>query len=366
MKSAYASIGLLPGARNTGSIGILLAPREWISSIADPNFSTGIISSVQFHAGKEWIELEGIPESYQFEEKPKTNKSGDYFEISARAIINQLTPEIQKKLNTYLYSEFVAVLKNKSGYLKLIGNQEQGMILKMDHDQTNTQRLSIELTIDQIDPAPYYQPNGPLPNQPTPQIFMVPEFQPEEGTIPLFKIPLRYGAVQSRLVQVKVAEKSWIAQSISSDQDEITSISLRPARQWINLQFVPNTYSFQEKKRESKSGHFFEVIMEGTFNYLSPESQQVLKTLQFAELIALVMDERRHIKVIGNSEHGALFKFAHDLPSNQETVRVSMLTERETLSPYFITDGAPVTEGFLATEDGEFIITEDGEFLIVE
>lgn len=163
MQNVYSKISAAIGPHLAGICQIKIAPIEWMNTLLIIDFLTGSIkNNVSFIAGKNFISLELIPETYDYIEKPKTNKQGSFYEISLSANTNNISVENLQILNTYRHHQFILLAKNKQGQLKLIGNKDAGMIFNFGNKETNnnggTQLVTVDFNMDLEDPAPFYAP----------------------------------------------------------------------------------------------------------------------------------------------------------------------------------------------------------------
>lgn len=161
MKPSYNNITVGTGARTSGLYSIKVVPREWLAADPVADVITGVVSDVPLKFGKEWIDLFFTELSYDYNETPKSNnKAGDYFEVTAGGSINELTPELQRTIETLRYHEFVAIVQDKNDRVKVIGDTVAGMQLQMDYKQSNsnggTEISTIKLSMEVEDRPPFY------------------------------------------------------------------------------------------------------------------------------------------------------------------------------------------------------------------
>ena len=153
MLNTYSPIETLKGWYLAGICGIMIAPREWMSDPIARDFNTGIIDGIPDLSGAyEYLELELVPESYEYEEKAKTNKQGPFFETHLSGLINNITPELLMTLETLRYHEFVAVLTDRQKRLKFAGDITNGLTLNFSNKESNNQGglqvVSIEMAMN--------------------------------------------------------------------------------------------------------------------------------------------------------------------------------------------------------------------------
>lgn len=160
MKPVYSNVILAEGAHVAGICKLQLAPREWLEENIELDFDTGkITDAVNFIDDRDWLEIELTQESYEFDEKPKSNKSGSFYEISVAGILNKYTADAQQVLETYRYHEFIVLLTDKNNVQRLVGNEEKGMLLQHDHSNKSgagEERLDVSLLMESEATAPVY------------------------------------------------------------------------------------------------------------------------------------------------------------------------------------------------------------------
>jgi hypothetical protein len=160
MKPDFYSLTLQPGAHRKGIVDIKLAAKDWVVGEIEIDFNTGkVINAVELIDSKAWLAIQFTPKSYQLTEKPKTNKSGEYFEITIKGSLNRLTAISQQTLHNMKGFELVVIAMDKQKVKKLIGNKEHGMILNFEHDHSNdTQSVDLSFSFDSEFAAPFYTP----------------------------------------------------------------------------------------------------------------------------------------------------------------------------------------------------------------
>lgn len=163
MKPAYSNISLTTGANRSGICEIKLVPREWLQQPIVPDFNTRIVyGEILLQPDRAWITLELAPETYDFEEKPKSSKGGSYFETSASGNLNDITPENLAVLETLRNHEFVCVLKDRQRRLRVVGNADAGLIFragnKIENKNGGQQIGAVDLSMETEFFAPFYEP----------------------------------------------------------------------------------------------------------------------------------------------------------------------------------------------------------------
>ena len=97
---------------------------------------------------KNWLKLQLVESSYEFDEKPKSNKGGSYYETSLSGTSNDLSADLLQVLETLRYSEFVVIAMDRQKRYRIIGNQDAGMVMQITNKQINNQGGNQIITID--------------------------------------------------------------------------------------------------------------------------------------------------------------------------------------------------------------------------
>lgn len=165
MKSVYSDLIYQKDIHSAGIWKMQITPREWLS--ADPviDFETGVVlNAVTLLPNKFWLQLQLTPRSYDYQEIPKTTKSGDYYEVSAVGLLNTFNSQLQQVLETIRYSEVVAVVYDRNKRRKLAGTSSAGMKLSVTHFHKNApvavQQLQISLASQSEYLPPFYNPDN--------------------------------------------------------------------------------------------------------------------------------------------------------------------------------------------------------------
>lgn len=161
MKPVYSDLNLSTGSHVAGICNVKVAPREWLTEDPVIDFTTGkILTAAAFIAGKTWLTLEFVAQSYDYNEKLKSNKSGSFYEISLSGVLNKYDADVQQVIDTIRYHEMVALVKDKKNKTKFLGNTQEGMAVAGDHTIKNNpgeERLQINLFMESEAPAPFYE-----------------------------------------------------------------------------------------------------------------------------------------------------------------------------------------------------------------
>lgn len=201
MLQKYSAIKSIAGNHKGGICTIKIIPKEWLASNWTIDFATGNILSIDLIPGKDFISLNLIRESYKYNENPKSNKSGTYYDISLSGSSNDIDSPTLQALNTYRYHEWVVLFKDKKNRQRIAGNFTAGMFFEFNNAQENDgggkQKVDIKFTIQQEDPAAFYGslevaiiPKLPAPyplsiTNPTPLQFLLswPDMNYPPGTV---------------------------------------------------------------------------------------------------------------------------------------------------------------------------------------
>ena len=161
MKNAYSKIKNVTGTVNAGLCKVLIAPREWLQYPIERDFNNGnVVIPIVLDSGREFYEIEFLPETYEFEEKTKTGKAGSYFDTSVQGIVNNITPELLQVLETLRYHEVVAILKDRQRRLKVVGNKDKALTFRVSNKEISNnggnQVVAIEMFMESEQLAPFY------------------------------------------------------------------------------------------------------------------------------------------------------------------------------------------------------------------
>lgn len=162
MKPVYSNITIATGARLAGIFQIQIAPREWLTVNPIIDFSTGkVLTPLSFIAGKSLLTLTFTPDSYNYEEKPKSSKGGDFYEVNVTGTINTVNEDLHQVLETMKRHELVTLVKDRKKRTRLVGSMDAGMQMKINYRQNNTnggnEIATIDLLQDVEDSPPFYE-----------------------------------------------------------------------------------------------------------------------------------------------------------------------------------------------------------------
>lgn len=161
MKQVYSNFDLATGPHEGGICKVTFIPREWVAERVQPDFLTGIVTGpLELADSRNWIELNLVDETYDFQEKPKTSKNGDYFETSISGDSNILDSSMIQKLESIRNHEVIAIVMDKKKNMRIVGHNDKAMKFSYGIRETNNQawynKVSIELTIQMPTSSPYY------------------------------------------------------------------------------------------------------------------------------------------------------------------------------------------------------------------
>lgn len=159
MLNTYDDIIIQNGFYKAGFYKILIAPREWLGAIVEPDFLTGTISGIPtLIDDRKYIHVAFTPDTYEFEEKPKTGAAGPYYETTLQGLINNITPELMISLQTYNYHEFVAVCHDVNKRAKFVGLNDNALNLSIQNKETSAQggnqvvQISLQMNSEYLSP----------------------------------------------------------------------------------------------------------------------------------------------------------------------------------------------------------------------
>ncbi len=138
MKAVYNNLLPATGTHIAGICKVWIAPKEWLVNRLYKIFSTNTITTtIVLQPGKQFIELNLLPDKYEFEELPKIGKQGEYFDISLQGLLNNIAAGTQQALITYRYHEFIVVFKDRRGRYRIAGNDDTGMQFQYSNKETS-------------------------------------------------------------------------------------------------------------------------------------------------------------------------------------------------------------------------------------
>lgn len=165
MKLIYGDIKPISGLHIAGICSVYVAPREWLAADPLADFDSGrILSAVQLKDNKFWIKIDLLQPTYDFEETPKTSKSGDYIETNLTGTLNYYNYELRQMLETLRRHDLVTMIQDQNKRRRFIGDTSTGMILsysyKLKNGKDREESIQINLNAQTEDPAPFYNPDN--------------------------------------------------------------------------------------------------------------------------------------------------------------------------------------------------------------
>ena len=160
MLQQYASISPATGTHIAGICKLILLPKEWLYQIWIADFKTGRVLSLPIIPGKEFIKINLLQNTYKFTETPKSTKGGSYFDISLTGSSNDIDQATYQTLETYRYHEFIAIITDRQGRLKIVGNFDGAMIFEFNNSEENQgggqQKIDIKMSMQLESKVPFY------------------------------------------------------------------------------------------------------------------------------------------------------------------------------------------------------------------
>lgn len=156
MKQAYSEISPATGAIMANICTIHIMPVEWLAKSWKPLFTTGIVPDVNIVPGKYLIEISLVQPTYNLQEKNRTAKGIDTYELSFTAETNELSAETMQVLNTYRYHQWLIIYKVAENKYKIAGNKNAGLYFSYDNlhtNERNEQRIAVSFAMQAEDPS---------------------------------------------------------------------------------------------------------------------------------------------------------------------------------------------------------------------
>lgn len=154
-------------------------------------------------------------------------------------------------------------------------------------------------------------------------------------------IKFNTGFYSAGFFKVWIAPREWLVDPIVRDiltGIVTTEIELPVGMEFLELQFTPETYVFTEKPKVSKQGPSFEVSIQGTDNCITPEKLIVLETFRNHEMVAIIQDRNKKVKVVGDKNNGLIFSFSNKESSDKggnQIVEVDLIMFSEQAAPFY-------------------------------
>lgn len=144
------------------------------------------------------------------------------------------------------------------------------------------------------------------------------------------------------IVSIQVVPREWVDGTITIDFATgrvVDPILLLPGRDWITLEFTQPSYDYEEKSKSNKSGSYYEITCGGILNYNDADTMQVLETLRYHQLVAIVKDREKRLRLVGDNDNGLTLSKSfkqQNINSGTEVVQIDMMMESERSAPYYV------------------------------
>lgn len=164
MKQTYGDINYLQQQHVAGLCNMQVTPREWLQSDPIIDFATGkVLITPTLKAGRFWLQMQMVPQSYNYDVQTKDSKAGTYKEIKAGGTLNVFNYRLQQILETIEKSDLVTVIDDRKGRKRIIGNTTSAMKLSYEISHKNNpgmEKISLQLTYTSEIVPPYYNPDA--------------------------------------------------------------------------------------------------------------------------------------------------------------------------------------------------------------
>lgn len=159
MQQVYNNVVLKNGSLKSGLNKIFIAPKEWATNSVVIDFATGkVLTALTFADGKDFYELQFTPLSGDMVETQKTGRSGDFFDIEIKGIVNNVAADTQQILQSFKNHELICLAHNKDRSIKIIGNTEHAMRLSIaNKNSQNINYFDITLKFESENLSPFYE-----------------------------------------------------------------------------------------------------------------------------------------------------------------------------------------------------------------
>lgn len=127
-------------------------------------------------------------------------------------------------------------------------------------------------------------------------------------------VELETGSHDGGLYKIEIAPIEWLAAKIEIEfsTGTVFTPALIDGKEWLELQLTPDTYSYEEIPKESKSGKYYETTIGGLCNNLSSELLQVMETLRHHQFVVIAHDLKKARRICGNIDAGMFLSIADD------------------------------------------------------
>jgi hypothetical protein len=147
-----------------------------------------------------------------------------------------------------------------------------------------------------------------------------------------------FGPYSKGICKILIAPREWVQDAIIKDFETgkvVDAIILTDARQFIELQFTPESYSYEEKPKGSKAGSYYEISLEGIANNITAETLLTLETLRHHEFVAIIFTKDNLQKLVGDNETGLRLVFGNKEDDNKQVLSIAMAMENECMAPVY-------------------------------
>ncbi len=159
MKDVYDNIELKSGSTNAGISKIQIVPKQWLNTDIAIDFATGsVVNAISLISGRSLHELVFAPLTYDFEEKPKSSKSGQVISVSISGLINDLDAPTLQVLETFRMNELVVIATDRNRRKRIVGSKEYGMLFSFDNKQSNSPNGNLRAQITMNFDSEFYPP----------------------------------------------------------------------------------------------------------------------------------------------------------------------------------------------------------------
>jgi hypothetical protein len=179
-------------------------------------------------------------------------------------------------------------------------------------------------------------------------------------------INLQPGAHVGGLVQVLLAPIEWLNDDVLIDFDTrsvVAPAALKAGRNWLLIEFTPQSYDYIETDKDSGSGSYSEIALSGTINKYNEAVQQQLETMRYHQHVAILTDRNKRKKIVGNTDAGLRLLKVHEIknnPNGKQSAELIFRLDSEEAAPYYLSD----ISAFIA--DSHRLIDDDGAFILYE
>lgn len=141
------------------------------------------------------------------------------------------------------------------------------------------------------------------------------------------------------ICNVRIAPKEWLAGEVVKNflTNIVTSVPLKPSREFLTLKLIDQSYSFSEKVKNADAGQYFDIEISGESNHIDPSVLQVLETLRHHKFVAIVTDMKGRNRIVGNTFNGLTLMFGTtngNSTGGEEHLPISLTMQSPEPAPY--------------------------------